>query len=70
MYRLGDGVFGEENGDLYKGLQGLLEEGRVLDIIMAEAGKPEGQGHATARALAIDALWLWRKAGGKRMGAS
>ena len=73
LFRLGIGTFGSEEGvgeELYKGLWRCLEEGRVLDVIMAEAAKDEGTGHATARALALEAVWLWRKGGGKRVSAT
>lgn len=70
LYRLGIGTFGSEEGvgeELYKGLWRCLEHGKVLDVMMAEAARDVGTSHATARALALEAIWLWRKGGGKRV---
>ncbi|MCJ1356942.1 MAG: hypothetical protein MMC33_006938 [Icmadophila ericetorum] len=74
FYRLGRGDFGQEgvHGDeeeLYRGLWRCMEEGRVLDTLVAEAGMEEGVGHRTCRILAMEAVWLWRKGGGKKLGA-
>ena len=70
LFRLGNGTFGAEGNDgeeLCQGLWRCVEEGKVLDVLIAEAGKKEGTGHASARACAVEAVWLWRKGGGKKL---
>ncbi|KAI9851565.1 MAG: hypothetical protein M1824_002606 [Vezdaea acicularis] len=62
LYRLGLGEFGPEGTELRDGLWGCMQQGRVLDSLMAEAGS-EG-GHTSAKAHATEALWLWRRGGG------
>lgn len=72
LYRLGRGDFGQEGTEgeeLYRGLWKCVEEGRVLDTLIAEAGMEEGKGHRTCKILAMEAVWLWRKGGGKKVGA-
>ena len=65
MYRLGQGQFGVKGGELYEGLWGVIEKERVVEIMMAEANRTAG--HASAKAYAVEALWLWRKScGGER----
>ena len=65
MYRLGQGQFGVKGGELYEGLWELLERERVVEVMMAEANRTGG--HVSAKAYAVDALWLWRKGcGGDR----
>ncbi|OCK90931.1 uncharacterized protein K441DRAFT_642357 [Cenococcum geophilum 1.58] len=46
------------------GLWECIEEGRVLDTLMEEAGKESG--HLTARTYAQEALWNWRRGGGRK----
>ncbi|KIV99873.1 uncharacterized protein PV09_08540 [Verruconis gallopava] len=75
LYRLGRGEFGNENdidvdgpdGEramLAKGLWEAVEESRVIDTITAEAAKDRG--HQTSIALAQEAVWNWRKGGGRQ----
>ena len=66
LYRLGRGDFGNEDEELYLGLWKCVEEGRVLDTLIAEAGREDGQGNRTCKITAIEAVWLWRRGGGKR----
>ncbi|MCJ1446078.1 MAG: hypothetical protein MMC23_006583 [Stictis urceolatum] len=67
LYRLGKGTFGPEGDDLYEGLWRCVEEGRVLDTLMAEGGREGGEGGSrSAWAVATEALWNWRMGGGKR----
>lgn len=65
MYRLGRGQFGAKGAELNEGLWGVVEKERVVEIMMAEANRSAG--HASAKAYAAEALWLWRKGcGGER----
>lgn len=66
LYRLGRGDFGNEDDELYLGLWKCVEEGRVLDSLIAEAGGEDGQGNRTCKITATEAVWLWRRGGGKR----
>ena len=66
LYRLGRGDFGNEGDELYLGLWKCLEEGRVLDTLIAEASTEDGQGHRSCKVTATEAVWFWRKGGGKR----
>lgn len=59
LYRLGKEEFGRRGSEMYEALWALIEKERVLELVMAEAGKDKG--HASARAYATEALWLWRK---------
>lgn len=76
LYRLGKGEFGDENdidvvepksvGEravMAKGLWDAIGEGRVLETLQQEAGKT--QGHQTSIALAKEAVWNWRRGGGR-----
>ncbi|KAI9834195.1 MAG: hypothetical protein M1819_003033 [Sarea resinae] len=80
LYRLGRGEWGEGD-ELVQGLWRCVEEGRVLDSLVEEAGggggasgkgtgveEKEGRarGHVSAAAYAQEALWLWQKGGGRR----
>ena len=65
LYRLGRGDFGAEGEELWEGLWGLMEKGKVLQG-MIEAASKENEGSRSVWATAIDAIWLWRKGGGKR----
>jgi len=69
LYRLGRGDFGTEDDELYLGLWKSLEEGRVLDTLLAEAGMEDGKGHRSCKITATEAVWLWQKGGGKRVRA-
>ncbi|MCJ1246544.1 hypothetical protein MMC30_003752 [Trapelia coarctata] len=62
---------GEEGGgrELYLGLWKCIEEGRVLETLMEEAGRGEGKGNRSVWVTATEAVWLWRRGGGKRVRA-
>lgn len=79
LYRLGRGDFGhaggeeEGNGDegggggLVEGLWELMEEGKVVDVLCEVAGREgERAGNRTCWVFATEAVWLWRKGGGRR----
>ncbi|KAA6409098.1 MAG: hypothetical protein FRX48_07442 [Lasallia pustulata] len=70
LYRLGIGTFGDEEEELAQGLWKCVEEGRVLDTLVTEAGRGEGEGNRSCRITAMEAVWLWRKGGGKRVKAT
>ncbi|KAL9047174.1 MAG: hypothetical protein Q9214_000186 [Letrouitia sp. 1 TL-2023] len=70
LFRLGTGVFGPEDHELYQGLWKCIEQGRVLDTLLAEAGRHGESGNRTCWATATDALWLWRKGGGRKFKAT
>ncbi|KAF2481969.1 RPAP1-like protein [Neohortaea acidophila] len=68
LYRLGRGHFGE----LARGLWREMEQARVVDILVRES---EGNGadrgrHVSAQSYATEAVWLWRKGGGRRWKAN
>ncbi len=65
LYRLGRGDFGQEGDDLCEALWAMVKEGEVLDILIREAGQGE-HGNRTCWVTATEAVWLWRKGGGKR----
>ncbi|KAI7509372.1 hypothetical protein KC347_g5265 [Hortaea werneckii] len=85
LYRLGKGEFGNPGepgveatgledslGELARGLWGVVEHEKVIEGLVAES---EGQGvdggrHLSARAYATEAVWLWRKGGGRRWKAA
>ncbi|KAI9877410.1 MAG: hypothetical protein M1830_004000 [Pleopsidium flavum] len=64
LYKLGKGVFGDEGSELVMGLWRCVEEGKVLETVQGEANG-EG-GHVSAKAYAMEAVWLWQKGGGRR----
>jgi hypothetical protein len=75
LFRLGKGEFGNENlvqaegdvgekGMLAKGLWEAVEENRLVETITTEANKDTG--HQTSIALAQEAVWNWRKGGGRQ----
>ena len=66
LYRLGHGDFGQPGSELSEALWSEIEQERVLEVIMREANTQSG--HASARAYATEALWLWRKGGGGERG--
>ncbi|KZZ88905.1 transcription factor Rba50 [Ascosphaera apis ARSEF 7405] len=82
LYRLGSGEFGEPGSDLVDGLWGIVEKEEVILGMMMEAGDGESDGarrdltpeqraarigkHASAKAYATEALWLWRRSGSER----
>ncbi|KAI2466174.1 hypothetical protein F4781DRAFT_406571 [Annulohypoxylon bovei var. microspora] len=63
LYRLGRGQYGGVHADVARGVWDELEEGSVLWSLYEEAGKEEGQGHRSARAFAVEAIWLYEKGG-------
>lgn len=46
------------------GLWGCMDEGRVVEAMTEEANKTKG--HLTARTFAQEALWNWRRGGGRK----
>ncbi|KAK5129769.1 hypothetical protein LTR08_002835 [Meristemomyces frigidus] len=85
LYRLGKGEFGDAGepdaettggadtfGELARGLWRLVEHEKVIETLVIES---EGQGidrgrHVSAKAYATEAVWLWRKGGGRRWKAN
>ncbi|KAH9993887.1 RPAP1-like protein [Xylariaceae sp. FL0662B] len=65
LYRLGRGEFGGPADDLARGIWSLVEDGAVVPSLYEEAGTEEGRGHRSARAYAIEAIWLLEKGGWK-----
>ena len=63
MYRLGKGQFGGKGHELSEGIWGVVEKEKVLDRMIHEAG--EGR-HASAKAWAVEGVWLWRMGGAER----
>ncbi|MCJ1236403.1 hypothetical protein MMC14_004384 [Varicellaria rhodocarpa] len=70
LFRLGRGDFEEESDELYLGLWKCIEEGRILDTLSFEADAEDDQGNRTCKAIAAEAIWLWKKGGGKRQKAT
>lgn len=70
LYRLGIGEFGKEDDEseeiaaLSRGLWDTVEESGIIQIMAVEAAKEKG--HLSARAYAQEALWNWRKGGGRK----
>ena len=62
LYRLGRGDFGPRGTEMCEGLWHVIERERIVEVMMAEANRDTG--HVSAKAHAVDALWLWRKGGG------
>lgn len=69
LFRLGRGEFGGgPSEDAPAGIWRQMEEGAVMRSIYEEAGTEEGRGHRSARAFAIEAIWLFEKGGwGERL---
>ena len=76
LYRLGIGEFGDENDvDVVEpagvgekaimagGLWEAVEEGRVIETMTEEAGRKTG--HQTSIMVAQEAVWNWRRSGGR-----
>lgn len=61
-----DGEWVEEDvgSAIAGGLWQCIEEGRVIETLTEEANKERG--HLTARTFAQEALWNWRRGGGRR----
>jgi RNA polymerase II-associated protein 1 len=66
LYRLGKGEFGGKGNELNDALWSVVEEERVVEVLMEAAGR-EG-GHQSVKAYATEALWLWRRGGGGERG--
>jgi hypothetical protein len=72
LYRLGTGRFGAADSDLAQGLWRCVRDGRVLESLQQEAALADHEGsggHASAKALAVEALWNWQRGGGKQGGS-
>lgn len=65
LYRLGRGDFGREGEDLCEGLWQQMEQGRVVDQLVEAAAKGDA-GNKSIWVTATEAVWLWRKGGGRR----
>jgi len=65
LYRLGRGDFGQEGEDLCEGLWQLVEQGKVVDQLIDAAAKGDS-GNRSVWVTATEAVWLWRKGGGRR----
>lgn len=63
MFRLGRGDFNAGGGEVVKGIQNCLEDGKVVQTL-EEAANADG-GHQASKAHAIDALWLRHLGGSK-----
>lgn len=66
LYRLGRGDFGREGEDLCEGLWGLMDQGRVVEGMVGAAAKGEEGGNRSVWVTATEAIWLWRKGGGRK----
>lgn len=66
LYRLGRGDFGDEEEELAEGLWKLMEQGRVVEGMLEAAGKGGESGNRSCWVTATEAIWLWRKGGGRR----
>jgi hypothetical protein len=64
----GDSEEEEDVGSaMARGLWTCIEEGRVVETLTEEAGREKG--HLTAKTYAQEALWNWRRGGGRKRGA-
>ncbi|KAL8804520.1 MAG: hypothetical protein Q9182_002528 [Xanthomendoza sp. 2 TL-2023] len=70
LYRLGTGVFGPEDHELCQGLWKCVEQGRVLETLTTEAARGGDSGNRTCWVTATEAVWLWRKGGGRKWKAT
>ncbi|KAL8829913.1 MAG: hypothetical protein Q9191_001733 [Dirinaria sp. TL-2023a] len=66
LYRLGRGDFGPAEEDLCEGLWQEMERGRVIDILIEVAAGNGEKGSRSVWVTATEAVWLWRKGGGRR----
>lgn len=69
LYRLGRGDFGPHDEELAESLWGLMDQGKVLDLLVEAAARDQG-GNRSCWVTATEAVWLWRKGGGKRWKAT
>ncbi len=64
------GASGDEDDDedvgsaMARGLWSCIEEGQVIETLTEEANRTKG--HLTARTFAQEALWNWRRGGGRK----
>ncbi|OTA99043.1 hypothetical protein M426DRAFT_325506 [Hypoxylon sp. CI-4A] len=63
LYRLGRGEFGSVSDVVPRGIWEAAEAGAVMRSLYEEAGMEEGRGHRSARAFAVEAIWLFEKGG-------
>ncbi|KAL8657556.1 MAG: hypothetical protein Q9226_001793 [Calogaya cf. arnoldii] len=70
LYRLGTGVFGPEDHELCQGLWKCIEQGRILETLTTEAARDGDTGNRTCWVTATEAVWLWRKGGGRKWNAA
>ena len=66
LYRLGRGDFGPAGEDLCEGLWEEMERGRVIDILIEVAAGNGEKGNRSVWVTATEAVWLWRRGGGRR----
>lgn len=66
LYRLGRGDFGPAGEDLCEGLWEEMERGRVIDILVEVAAGNGEKGSRSVWVTATEAVWLWRRGGGRR----
>ncbi|KAF1988293.1 hypothetical protein K402DRAFT_392047 [Aulographum hederae CBS 113979] len=70
LFRLGSGEFGDETEEmsrgqmLCKGLWDLVEATRVLETLTEEVNKSSG--NLSAKSYAEEALWNWKRSGGRK----
>ena len=80
LYRLGTGEYGDAGepteveggmGPLARGLWREVNQEKVTEMLVRESeGKGvDGGRHLSAKAYATEAVWLWQKGGGRRLGA-
>ncbi|KAI9748441.1 MAG: hypothetical protein M4579_007224 [Chaenotheca gracillima] len=67
LYRLGRGEFGEEGDDLCMGMWRCMDDGGVVKTLTDEAAGKEG--HVSAKAHAVEAVWNWQRGGGRKFKA-
>ena len=57
---------GVGQGELTKGLWAVVERERVIEVMLREAERGgDAPGSRSAWAMAVEAVWLWRKGGGR-----
>ncbi|MCJ1314449.1 hypothetical protein MMC25_008131 [Agyrium rufum] len=62
-----EGQWVDGGKELCRGLWTCMDDGKVIDILLREAGKEDGPGtYRTLKVLAMEAVWLWRRSGGRR----
>ena len=63
----GDGEIEEGGGALCEGLWNEIERERVIDGLVEAAGGDGERGNRSVWVTATEAVWLWRKGGGRRL---